>query len=453
MVVVKVGGLYAETHHIKPNIKPTHHDTITIYDALELAIKNNSKIQSANQRVIASHHDRDITLARFLPQIKTIGNAGSIRKSKKSTNVRGRSYSYGVEFQQHIYDFGKKQHHLAISMKEQDKNIAEHIQTKNDILYEVAKNFIATLQAQQTLELRKIYYKSLEKDLENKIIELKEGRIVSHDVNILRASLMQAKAKELQSKADVTVQRQNLFKYLDVSSQELSIDELKSFFEHKPFIDHEHKETYQFWGKSIYLDPKKLYDVALEQSAIIKKHYADYEQHMLQKKLEQKRFFPTITTIVKSDIGKTGSVNTNSTTLLFQLESPLYEGGKREASMNKYIANMKAIQYMIDEETRYVQSDVNNALTSYEASFHSLVETQQSLDEWSMIITKLSQSLQEGLIKPSDVQQYQQDYIELQIRYHVLKFDLLQHLLLLYKKATLLEHIMLRKDMSSIYKY
>ena len=203
---------------------------IHIYDVLFRALNYSNDIKAARQNIQATGQEVNISNASYLPQVKSISNLGYLDERKALTDLRGRSYTMGVEVTQRLYSFNRREYQLNIADTLEQEAIADYNKTESDVLYEAGLAFIQSLQADKVLRLRERHLKSLQEELNNKEIELSQGRVIRHEVNELRSLLLQANANKIRAQSKLRLYKKNLSKYVGFIPDELSYNKIGYVF-------------------------------------------------------------------------------------------------------------------------------------------------------------------------------------------------------------------------------
>ena len=185
----------------------------TLTQAFVDALARDARVQAAQSRVRQAQESREEVLNDRWPTLSVTGNAGySFNRNDARTIVtyEGQSVHGGLQLSQNLYTFGRLEGRLRRAEAEVAE--AEHLvlQVRQDVLAEVAQNFVEQVVYGHILD-RRNSFEMLVDDLERVARERVElGTLDQTELYKIRRRLSQAQAERIEAGAHARTSRMRL---------------------------------------------------------------------------------------------------------------------------------------------------------------------------------------------------------------------------------------------------
>ena len=209
---------------------------VTLYDALNLAFKNNAELNAERENIEVAKQDLNISKSNYLPTV-TITGSKSEEDTSKLTNQDGTAAAINdvnpstksFKVDQKVIDFGRgadyKKNKSGIILAE-----AKLLKKEQEILYKTIEVYSGLNLANEELSINQRNVNLLERQVETDNIRLDKGEITLSDLAQSEASFLGAKAKLIESQNNLITSKLN---YENVIGP---INDLKSLEKSKNFI-------------------------------------------------------------------------------------------------------------------------------------------------------------------------------------------------------------------------
>lgn len=182
--------------------------TLTVEEALKLARERNGDVRAAALNADAAKERRRQAFASFFPTITPNYTYTSQRQSANLGN--GTSFfqteggSLGANLQWLVLDSGERQFTFLANRRSEDSNYFTAVQTLRQTLFNVYKQYISTLAAQESRKVSDVQVERAVKILEQTEARVKSGDAAGKDTLQARADALNAQVTALTAKQAVT---------------------------------------------------------------------------------------------------------------------------------------------------------------------------------------------------------------------------------------------------------
>ena len=188
---------------------------ITLYDALNLAYKNNIQLNAERENIKVSEEDINISKADYKPSLSLSGSK-SIEDTNKLTNQSGGDatindvdpFTTSLKLEQTLLDYGRNLT-LQKNIIGLDLAKAKLVKKEQIILYKAIDAYTDLILSRETLDINIKNLDLLNRQVENDKIRRDRGQITNTDLAQSESSLAGAQAQFVKAKSDLLISKLN----------------------------------------------------------------------------------------------------------------------------------------------------------------------------------------------------------------------------------------------------
>ena len=188
---------------------------ITLYDALNLAYKNNIQLNAERENIKVSEEDINISKADYKPSLSLSGSK-SIEDTNKLTNQSGGDatindvdpFTTSLKLEQTLLDYGRNLT-LQKNIIGLDLAKAKLVKKEQSILYKAIDAYTDLILSRETLDINIKNLDLLNRQVENDKIRRDRGQITNTDLAQSESSLAGAQAQFVKAKSDLLISKLN----------------------------------------------------------------------------------------------------------------------------------------------------------------------------------------------------------------------------------------------------
>tara|TARA_B100000686_G_scaffold53523_1_gene57759 strand:- start:499 stop:1821 length:1323 start_codon:yes stop_codon:yes gene_type:complete len=332
---------------------PIESKAVTLFDSLQSAYLNNSKLNAERASMRASREEKKEAISEFLPSV-TISGSNTYQDDSKGTSddlyLEPKERSLLVE-QKIFQGFGGVAN---LQKKRKGQKLGEFKLKKveQEILLEAAKAHTELLLNKKKLNINLINVDLLERQVETDQNRLEKGEISLTDLSQSEASLAGANAELIAAKNDLITSKSNYEKIVGKKS----IDEIKEI---------------QAMNLNLPESLAVAYRISNFENPDLQIALLEYEQSKLDVAIAGSELSPSASLSYKfaeqDDVSSTVQERTRQT-VTATASWPLFAGGKNAFNYRQFkeIKNQKEL--LLEDRKKTTETEVANAWSSYQSS-------------------------------------------------------------------------------------
>lgn len=376
--------------------------SLDLIDVYSLALEADTEIQMSNMMHKVAIEERSEAFSQLLPRVDISAERTETVQKREAdysrfggdpsdiSNSRFSSYGYAITLKQTILDSGK----IILYEKTRDQikqANTERMAAEQLLMLRVVRRYFAVLMAKNNLRLVEVEKLAVKKQLAQAQSRFEAGLMAITDVYEARAQLDISYAAEIKA-------RNKLF---------VSLEALRELTNQQ----HEHLRALasQFEIKLPDLSDVSEWELlAMENNpTLIAMQYAN---NLLRKEIQFHRTsrYPELNLIGtysknQSGGGDFGKAQTDSHSLMLQLNVPLFEGGYTNSKVKQAIYHYERNLEAIKSKIRSIRQEVHQAYLGVESSFSLIGSLKQSVLSSTRALQSIEEGIQAGVRSIADV--------------------------------------------------
>jgi len=324
----------------------------TLMDSLNLAYKNNKKLNAERANMRASIEDKRESVSEFLPSVTISGYVGEQDNDNPGTDTNFRPSEQSMTVEQKIFQGGSGVANFMKKKHGQKLGKFKLLKAEQDVLLEAAKAHSNLLLSRKKVNINLINLDLLERQVETDQNRLEKGEISLTDLAQSESSLAGAMAQLISAQNDLITSKSNFEMVIGIKPTE-NIQEIKD--------------------NSLSL-PESLaaaLSISSSENPDLMIALLEYKQAKLDVVIAGSDLSPSATLSYKiaeqDDISSTIKDRTQQT-ITATASWPLFAGGSNIFNLRKFqeLKNQKELLY--EDSKKKIETEVANAWSSYQSS-------------------------------------------------------------------------------------
>lgn len=405
--------------HSTANAAPDTPSTLSLNQAIEIALKQHPDIHSSTFRVEASREQVTQAESYYYPQV--YGEGAAVKPNKTFNTRLGapggitnphiiKHLSYGIAASQLLTDFGRTRNLISAAESGVEAKIAGSLSIRDRVIFEVTRAYYIQLRtqevlkvAQDTLKLRNTLFEKIQLLYQEK---LKAG----FDVSIARQSVDEAKLLVVKAQNDVDDAQAEL-------SQAMGYGEIKLF----SLIEKIVVKPYALELEPLLEEAKQFNPELASLRAMVEEKKFQYESAVSDN-------YPVINALGyagENPVRSKSQMNANYAAAGVTVDVPIFTGGRITAAEKQKYSEMKAAENDLTAKENIIARDVRIAWNNVQSSYQNISVLKELVANNEKALELAQASYDVGLVSIVDLVQEQLRKTQADISFSTARYEYL----------------------------